>query len=405
MSDSQVEIVTDHHLGRQEGQIAAGDSYDVCMFVHHEMIKDGRTLREAASLAAHGWRVVVIGVTLSDLDLPTYEVIDGFTLIRISPNVLKKQLPGSWGKLLRLVLAIPTIIREFHRVYARAYHVNDFPGLLIMALSGIRRPVIYEARELFFDRWPPGVAYSLKYVIRLFRPLEKPLARRTAAAITVNDPIADILAGKLGIPRPAVIRSAVDLRKVEPPAAAFPTGWRLLAHTGNLDDGRHLPELVEALAHLPEDVALVLLGDGRLRPQLEERARSLGIAGRFFIVPPVPTNSIASTLAQADAAAVLTSPHITNNFNALPNKFFEAVAAGLPIVSSPIPAVTALVEQYDLGLTCDPTDPASIAKAALTVLKPENQSRYRANALKARDELNWETEEQKFVALYRSILG
>lgn len=405
MADSQVRIVTERRPAHEEGLMAADGAFDVCMFVHHEMINDGRTLRESASLTAQGWRVIVIAMVLSDLDLPSNEVRNGTTILRISPTLLKNRLPGSWGKLLRLVVAIPAIIREFRRVDARAYHVNDFPGLLIMSLSGIRRPVIYEARELFFDRWPPGVEYSLKHVIQFFRPLEKPLARRTAASITVNDPIADIMAAKLDILRPTVIRSAVDLRQVEPPAATFPTGLRLLAHTGNLDDGRHLPELVASLAHLPEDVALVLMGDGPLQSQLEEFAKSLGVGDRLFIIPPVPTNNIASTLAQADAAAVLTSPYITNNFNALPNKFFEAVAAGLPIVSSPIPAVTALVEQYDLGVTCDPSDPASIAAAALTVLKPENQSRYRANALKAHHELNWETEEQKFVALYRRILG
>lgn len=405
MSDSQAEIVTERHPAHKQGQPAVEAPFDVCIFVHHEMVHDGRTEREAASLVAQGWRVVVIGMVLSSHDLPAREVVNGLTVKRISPDLLKKRLPGSWGKLLRLVLAIPAIIGEFRRVNARVYHVNDFPGLLIMALSGVRRPVVYEARELFFDRWPSGVAYSLKHIIRLFRPLEKMLARRTAATITVNDLIADIMAAKLGIPHPTVIRSAVDLRQIGPPAAAFPTGRRLLAHTGNLDKGRHLPELVASLAHLPEDVALVLLGKGLLQSQLLERAAALGVADRLFIIPPVPTNSIASTLAQADAAAVLTSPHIPNNFNALPNKFFEAVAAGLPIISSPIPAVTALVERYDLGVTCDPDDPASIATAALTVLKPENHRRYQANALKARGELNWETEERKFVALYRRILG
>ncbi|MBI5670294.1 MAG: glycosyltransferase [Chloroflexi bacterium] len=405
MSELQGEIVTERHSAYKDRQATAESRYDVCIFLHHGMVNDGRTLREASSLAAQGWRVVVIAMVLGGFDLPAREVINGFTLIRITPQALRKTLPGSWGKLLRLVLAIPAIIRAFRQAKARVYHINDFPGLVIMALSGIRRPVVYEARELFFDRWPRGVNYSLKHLIRFFRPLEKVLARRTAAVVTVNDLIADILAAKFGIPRPVVVRSAVDLRQVEPPAADFPAGRRLLAHTGNLDDGRHLAELVASLAHLPPDVGLVLMGDGPLRGQLVAQAESLGVAERLFIIRPVPPNTIASTLGQADVAAVLTSPHITNNYYALPNKFFEAVAAGLPIVTSPIPAVTALVKQYELGVTCDPTNLASIAEAVLTVLQPEHYDRYRANAQKAREALNWVAEEQKLVALYERILG
>lgn len=404
MSDLQKAIVTDPHTPNKAGQTPA-PPFDICMFVHHEMVNDGRTTRAAASLAAQGWRVLVIGIVLSNRDLPASEELAGFTLIRVQPRLLRQAMPGSWGKLLRLIVAIPGVISQFRRSQARVYHINDFPGLLIMALSGLRQPVVYEARELFFDRWPPGVNYSLKHVVRLFRPLEKFLARRTAAVITINDLIADILAARFYMPRPTVIRSAVDLRQLEAPAATFPAGRRRLAHTGNLDEGRHLRELVAALAHLPEDVALVLMGGGPLRVPLLEQAQLLGAADRLFIIPPVPSNSVAMTLAQADAAAVLTTPLIPNNYHALPNKFFEAVAAGLPIVSSPIPEVTALIERYDLGVTCDPTDPASIAAAIQMVLLPDNNTRFRANALRAREELNWAAEEKKLVALYERILG
>jgi glycosyltransferase involved in cell wall biosynthesis len=80
------------------------------------------------------------------------------------------------------------------------------------------------------------------------------------------------------------------------------------------------------------------------------------------------------------------------------------MAAGVPLVGTQLPEVKALIERYDLGTLCDPADPASIAQAIMQVLEPDNYARYKANAVSARGELTWEGEEQKLVALYRTIM-
>lgn len=400
------DIVTDPHTANKDGGGTAKKQFDVCMFVHHEMLNDGRTTREAASLAAQGWRVLVVGIVLGNVDLPSWEEMHGFTLVRVQPRLLRKTMSGSWGKLLRLIVAIPGVIRQFRRANARVYHINNFPGLFIMALSGLRQPIIYEVRELFFDRWPRGVKYNLKYLARLGRPLEKILIRRAAAVIVTSVHHGAELVKDYPIAPPILVRSAVDLRTLGPVAAGYPSnGRRLIAHTGYLYHGRHLPELVAALVHLPNDIGIVLMGDGPLRQSLEEQAKRLGVDDRLTFVPLVPLESVAPTLAQADAAVVIIELRAPSFRYALPNKFFEAVAAGLPLVVSPAPAVAELVKQYDLGVTCDPSDPASIAAAIRTVLQPGSRDRYRANARKAREALNWAAEEQKLVALYERILG
>ena len=89
---------------------------------------------------------------------------------------------------------------------------------------------------------------------------------------------------------------------------------------------------------------------------------------------------------------------------AMPNKFFEAVAAGLPLVYGTTQEVSRLAQAYDFGVACDPNDPRSIAAAILKALEPETNAAYRVNAVKAREHLNWEREEQKLVALYQQIL-
>lgn len=378
------------------------------MVVHNEVLRDGRVLKEAASAAAAGWRVVVVGLSLTGRAPARMAHPAGFTIVSVRPLFVRPtESPNRAGLLLRLLLALPGLLWATRRANARLYHANDFTGLLQVALAGVwRRPVVYDSHELFFDRPLPDLPAPVVWLVNRMRRLERWLARRAAAVITVNDSIADRLAQTLGVPRPAVVRNAVDLRGLPPAAAAYPRdGRRLLAHSGRLIHARHLSEMVAALAHLPPDIALVLMGEGPLAAPLQAQAEALGVADRLFIVPPVPPAAVAPTLAQADVALVLTSTDGLNNLYSLPNKFFEAVAAGLPIITGPNVEIAGLLRRYDMGQVCNPDDPASIAAAALELLRPENQARYRANAQRARAELNWEAEERALLDVYVRLLN
>ncbi|MBN8593359.1 MAG: glycosyltransferase [Anaerolineae bacterium] len=375
------------------------------MFVHNSVRKDARVQKEAASLVRAGWRVIVVGLALTETDIPSVESMDGYTIWRVIPPLPVGTTRSSWGKLLRLIVAIPLIIGRIRATGARVFHGNDFIGLLIMALAGIwRRPVIYDAHELFFDRWPADSTYPLRRPLLMLRPLEGWLARRAAAVMTVGDKLADRLVETLKIARPVVVRNAVDLTKL---GTAVPIerrpGERLVAHSGALVQGRNLKELIDCLPHLPDDITLTLIGDGVLRPALAPQAEALGGRDRLRMVYPVTPTTIPPTLAQADAAVVLISSFALNYHFSLPNKLFEAVAAGVPLVVSDIPEVAGLVRQYDMGIVVDSMEPKAIAAAIEQVLEPTVNARYRANVLKAREVLNWAAEEQKLVALYRQI--
>lgn len=378
------------------------------MIVHNDVTADSRVLKEAASLSAHGYRVVVVGISLAGQGPQELKTKAGFTIWRAKPPLLPPTRSSNrTGLLIRLLLALPASMLYLRRVNARAYHAHDFTGLLHLALTGIwRRPVVYDSHELFFDRPLPDLAAPVRALLHRMRGLERVLARRAARVITINDTIADRLAVTLGVPRPVAVRNAVDLRSLAPRAADFSmNGRRIVAHTGRLISGRRLPELITALKYLPEDVALVLMGEGPLRPSLLAHAEELGVQERFTIVPPVLPQAVSLTLAQADVAAVLTTTEGLNNNFALPNKFFEAIAAGIPLVTGPNVEIVALMRQYEMGVICDPSNPESLAQAISTVLQPDNWARYRAGAQRAREVLNWEQEEGKLLAVYQEIFS
>jgi len=229
--------------------------------------------------------------------------------------------------------------------------------------------------------------------------VERRLARGADAVITVSEPVARCLAGWYGIPRPVVIRNCID------PVPPAPAQKPYLVHTGDLTNrGRCLDELVEAFAAVPEGVDLVFLGYGEARAALEVRAQTLGVENRVRFVPPVKPEAVAETISDAQAALVLLRPDSWHSRATLPNKLFEAVAAGLPVVASDKFAVRRMVESYRLGIICDATDPAAIAGAIRRILEPERQTEHRQAITEAQHRLNWRTEAERLAALYRELL-
>lgn len=380
--------------------------FDICLILDNDVRTDGRVLKEAGSLTRAGWRVVIIGIDRMKSPLPDDEVIDGFRVQVVKPGGIPG-LEGKVGKAVRVFQGYWLVARRLRQMKARVYHANDFIGLLMLALAGLwDRTFIYDAHELYFERSVKGGRTPTRFMLSLLRPLEGWMARRAAGTITVGDQLANWLAEHLRIKRPIVVRNVVDVRNDgEPVPMPRQARERIIGHSGYITHGRHLPELVEALRYLPEHVSLALVGDGSLWPVLERQAEKLGVGHRLRRVHPVTPQTMAPTMAQADAAVVIITSDATSYHFALPNKLFESIAAGLPLVVTDIPEVAGLVRQYELGVILSSVEPEALARAIETVLEPEANARYRANALRAREALTWEAEEAKLVALYRQVLG
>ncbi len=409
--------------------------YDVCMLLMGDVTYDSRVLREAEALADAGYSVMLLA--LHDREAgPAIEHRDGFTIRRITVQrsiltaiyhrallyplnrlaawLYQRHPAVIWHDLFlnawRLwTMRYRTAVKAVLSTPARVYHAHDYTALLVLHAAGLR-PLIYDSHELFFDRPMPDVFQGretfYQTVTQIERQQERQMIEQVDRVITVGDLIADHMADQWDITRPVVVRNAVVLEPDQPPAVSFEqAGRRLLVHSGLLTVGRHLPQMIDMLAHLPDDAALVLLGDGPLREPLQRRAVAAGVQDRLLIMPPVGWRSVAATLAQADLALVLVESEDRSYRFSLPNKFFEAVGAGLPLVVSPIPEVAHLTRHYDMGLVCpDPHDPQAVAQVVMQALQPEENQRLRANALAARQVLNWGQESQRLVGLYADML-
>lgn len=374
---------------------------DICMIVHNDITHDSRVQKEATSLTSQGWNVLVVGIMLGNYaDISQEETINGYRIKRVRPPF---RATGTFKKIIQLIITLPLVFLALRSAKARSYHGHDFVGLLILALAGIwNTPIVYDSHELFFEQ---KNAFLPKNVKLIGQKVEKYLAQRSVKTITVSEGIAKEFVQRYQI-ESVVVRNLIDLRTIQQQSAlSYNTAdKKVIVHSGSITFGRHLPELISALPYLSDNVILVLMGDGSLSTSLVAQAKTLGVSEKLKIVRSVQPNEVVATLAQADVGLALITSEFLSYYYALPNKFFESISAGLPVLTSQNPDMKALVEQHNIGLSCDPTNPESIADAIKEILIPENYAHYKANVDIARQDLTWEHEEKKLIAIYKAIL-
>ena len=141
-------------------------------------------------------------------------------------------------------------------------------------------------------------------------------------------------------------------------------------------------------------------GSGDFIAHLRDLARESRIEGRFHILRPVPPAEVIPLARTADVGMAIHSNNGLSRQFALPNKLFEYLAAGVPVVTSDFPAMADLVKEHDVGATCDSSDPASIGQAIRDVThSPPRHQALRHNAATASLTLNWDVEGPKLLAL------
>jgi glycosyltransferase involved in cell wall biosynthesis len=157
---------------------------------------------------------------------------------------------------------------------------------------------------------------------------------------------------------------------------------------------------------LVERAVLVLLGFGPLAGRYEAIAADPASAGRVRVLPAVVPAELLDWVASADVAAMAILPTTLNHRLTTPNKLFEAIAAGVPVVASDLPGMAAIIHSLDSGRLVDPNDPVSIAAGLTDVLdtpEPERLARRNRTLAAAHDVYNWETQSTRLFAEFERL--
>jgi glycosyltransferase involved in cell wall biosynthesis len=282
------------------------------------------------------------------------------------------------------------------------------------ALERLRRRhggrTVYDSRDVFL--LSRGYARLPGFLVAPFRRLERRWARGADAVVTVNDGYARLLAETLRVTVAAVVRNCPE-RYVPPvpapdrirAALGLPPSTPVVLYQGRLATERGIEQAIEAIRDVP-DAVLVLLGFGRLRGGLESAAQA-DPHGRVRLIDAVPPADLLDWTASADVMVMPIQPTTVNHRFTTPNKLWEAIAAGTPVVAGDLPGMAEVIRETGAGVLCDPTSPASIAAAIRTLLDlPEDQrTAMRGRALDAaRERYNWDAQVRPLLDLYGRLV-
>ncbi len=284
-------------------------------------------------------------------------------------------------------------------------HAHDLWVLPAAALISLikRNRLIYDAHEYY-----AGLEVFNRHPLRgrLWMIVEKLLIRYVTVMFTVSEPLARKYRERYPNIRDCkVIRNLPVWEKPsKEKAAPFPRPFtNMLVYHGHLQPGRGLENLIRAMTPL-EDTGLVIIGTGELLGKLVALIDQHQVQAKVLIKDYIDMESLISTSAQADIGVVLFEKTSVNYSHALPNKFFENIMAGLPVLTSDIDTLSGYVQKYNLGRTVDPSDPDLIAKTIREMTgNPEALQTWRSNAYSAARELNWDLEAEKMRKIYEKL--
>jgi glycosyltransferase involved in cell wall biosynthesis len=384
----------------------------VCMHLMGPARTNYRVMNDASALFMAGYDVTIVDVI--EKSRPSrIEDIHGIHFIHIAaPDWFVSSRFKPWF-LIKLFALIIRCIFSVLLVNADVYHAHVEHAFLATYLAArIRRKrLIFDTPELTMFgptilRWPRIRAMAI-YVIRK-------MSSSCDRHITGSPLYVPILAELYQNKRMRIIRHVPPYRSVTKSdlfhrKLGLSPHIRIALYQGYLQPDRGLSSLVLAAAHLDPDKVIVMMGDsyGTTESELRRLIQLEHVEDRVKIIPAVPYDCLLDWTAAADIGLILLPADYSISIRkCLPNKFFEYLMAGIPILSAELDAVAELVRRYDVGTMVSTLDPACIGAAINKLLDDsEARARIRENALSLVHEagLYWEEEQKKLVTCYSDL--
>jgi glycosyltransferase involved in cell wall biosynthesis len=404
-------------------------------------VYDSRILREADTLRRLGYEPLILAVVSEEVR-ETRDEQAGTPVIRLEPTspfawarslqrkLTRRRADGGPGEssselaggessnpLMRAAIRLHRWMRTLD-FYRRAFavvrevrpamvHCNDYNTMWVGVAARLlgRSVVIYDSHELWPDRnGRPEPRWWLIACEYLFVHL----AHRT---ITASPGYSEVMARRYRISPPGVVRNIPDASML--PAVSSQNGDpggagqdRLALYVGALTTGRGLELSIMALNHI-DDVRLRLVGPARpaYLKELVALADREGVSDRVEFAGAVTADRLIETIREASVGLALIQPICLSYRMSLPNKVFEYVAAGLPVLGSDLPAIGSLVSEHRIGLLAEPGEVEDVAAKLGEMLEPERNSAFREAARKAAEQLNWDHEAVRLAQAYREAAG
>lgn len=376
----------------------------VLMLLSNPFRPDPRVYREARTLVDSNYQVIVLAWD-RELKYAEVETVDGILIKRIR---VRSQFDNFFDMLVKLPIFWRKAFFRARKMQVDIVHCHDLDtlliGIIIAKLKGAK--IIYDAHEIYSAMVQDSVP---KFFQRLIDKLEACMIKRVDLIITVSSGLADIFGGHdaknisviLNCPDLKIKSSEEELKAIRKSLGV--ENKMFILYIGALERGRSLEELVTVFSRREDvDMVFVIGGFGILEEKLKSLSKqSKNIRFIGFVNPEdVPNYTFA-----ADVLILLFDPNLLDKRLGLPNKIFEAMSAGKPIVVSKGTAGGDLVEKEGSGIAIPYSDTDKLVQV-LVELK-NNKELYdrlsKKSSQLAKEKYNWTIISQKLLELYKKL--
>jgi len=333
----------------------------------------------AREFVREGHEVTVV-TSRYDPSLPVAEVAEGYRILRSRTHgvVFNTPLDTGSGRVLR---DLPADVIHMH---------YPPPITSYFATRALRRRDVPVCLTYHCDLFLDGAAGRV--LAGLYQRVFLPSTLHRANAVVVHTKSYGITSAVLRQRDLTVIPSVVDLDRFRPGIDASGLradlgveGKRVLAFTGRLVPHKGVDVILGAVAQLPKDVVLVVIGAGPRLPSLMSQARRLGISERVRFCPNVSDDELPRYLALAD---VFVFPS-QNRLEGFGLAVAEAMACGLPVVTADMPGVREVIEPGQQGLLAEPLLAGDLAEKTRQLLDDPATARRMGASARKRAEERW----------------
>lgn len=377
----------------------------VIVTVISDLVTDFRVHRTCQTLHENGYRVLLIGLYKKGS-------------IELKPRDYQTDRIKTWFKSTALFY-MEFNTRLFFRIFrlqADIYLGNDLDVMLAtLGVARLRKkPIIYDSHEYFL-----GMAGMAQKPLRrsIWKLIEKLVFSKLKYAYTVSESIRNLYRRdyqkKLLVVRntPPLNASDADLteherqwiRSIE---MKIPENKNLLLLQGaGLNESRGVEELVLAMIFLdPSSYHLLIIGGGHIFNKLEKIIEQNQLSEKITLIQKMPFAVLSHFTRKAKLGISIDKPSVPNHKYSLPNKLFEYLHAGVPVLSSRLIELERIINQYDVGGYIEDHQPEHIARKIREIFAdPALLNRWKHNTCKARQELNWEIESKIVLDIFKQV--